>query len=49
MPSIARPPDSTSSVATILASSPGCRYVTPVTSRLNVIERVCPATNPRLV
>ena len=32
-PSSARPPESTSSVVTVFASSPGWRYVTPVTSR----------------
>ena len=31
MPSHARPPDSTSSVVTVLARTPGWRYVTPVT------------------
>ena len=33
MPSSARPPDTTSSVVTVLARSPGWRYVTPVTRR----------------
>ena len=33
MPSRARPPESTSSVVTVLASTPGWRYITPVTSR----------------
>ena len=32
MPSQARPPDSTSSVVTILARTPGLRYTVPVTS-----------------
>ena len=31
MPSQARPPDSTSSVVTIFARTPGCRYTAPVT------------------
>ncbi len=31
MPSIARPPESTSSVVTVFTSTPGWRYVTPVT------------------
>ncbi len=31
MPSQARPPDSTSSVVTIFARMPGCRYTVPVT------------------
>ena len=36
MPRRARPPESTSRVVTILASSPGCRYMTPVTGRMTL-------------
>ena len=44
MPSLARPPDSTSRVVTILASSPGWRYITPVTSSPSLIRSVLAAT-----
>ena len=43
MPSRARPPESTSSVVTILASSPGWRYITPVTSTPSFIRSVSAA------
>jgi len=44
MPSRPRPPETTSSVVTIFASSPGCRYITPVTSTPSVMRRVKAAT-----
>jgi hypothetical protein len=40
----ARPPDRTSSVVAVFASTPGWRYVTPVTSVRNRIVVVRPAT-----
>jgi hypothetical protein len=49
MPSRARPPESTSRVVTILASSPGWRYMTPVTSAPRVSRSVLAATWPRVV
>ena len=43
MPSIARPPDSTSSVVTVFASTPGFRNSTPVTSIPSVTRSVSAA------
>ena len=49
MPSIARPPDSTSSVVTALASSPGSRYTTAVTTVSSLTRSVLAARNPSVV
>ena len=49
MPSRARPLDRTSRVVTIFASSPGWRYITPVTSTPSVIRWVSAATYPSVV
>ncbi len=49
MPSVARPPDSTSSVVAIFARSPGLRYVTPVTSAPRRTVEVFPARKPSVV
>ena len=47
IPSAARPPDKQSRVATILASRPGCRYVTPVIANCSSTVDVCAARKPR--
>jgi hypothetical protein len=49
MPRRALPCERTSSVVTILASSPGCRYITPVTISPSVIFSVLAATYPSVV
>ena len=49
MPSIARPPETTSSVVTILASRAGLRYVTPVTSVPSFTRLVRAASPPNSV
>jgi hypothetical protein len=49
MPSIARPPETMSSVVTILASSAGLRYVTPVTRVPSFTRRVRAASPPSSV
>ena len=43
------PPESTSSVVMVLASSPGWRYVTPPTSRRTRSRSVCAATKLKVV
>ena len=49
MPSQARPPESTSSVVTALASRPGERYTTPVTKVSNDTRSVWAARYPSVV
>ena len=49
MPRNARPSESTSSVVAICASSPGCRYVTPVTTVPIFTRSVTAATYPSVV
>src|SRR5919199_1398163 len=49
MPSMARPPESTSRVVTVLANRPACRYEAAVASASRRTRRVWAAMKPRVV